>query len=60
VRGGLQHPLVAADDRQKRAELFLRLLQAAGLTDFSDLQRKLREIFTVKPSKSGSMNWGVG
>jgi hypothetical protein len=31
-----------------------------GWTDFSDLQRKLRGIFTVNPSKSGSMNWAVG
>ena len=39
---------------------FLRLLQAAGWTDFRDLQRKLRGIFTVKPTKSGSMSWVVG
>ncbi len=36
---------------------FLRLLQAAGWTD---LQRKLRGIFTFNPSNSGSMNWVVG
>jgi len=40
--------------------LFLRLLQAASLTDFTDLQRKLRGIFTVHSTKSGSMNWVVG
>ena len=40
--------------------LFLRLLEAAGLTDFTDLQRKLRGIFTVNPNKSGFMNWVVG
>jgi hypothetical protein len=34
--------------------LFLRLLQAAGLTD---LQRKLRAIFTINPINSASMNW---
>jgi IS5 family transposase len=45
---------------KKGLSLFLRLLQAAGWTDFSDLQRKLRGIFAVKPSKSGSMNWAVG
>jgi IS5 family transposase len=45
---------------KKGLSLFLRLLQAAGLTDFTDLQRKLREIFSVNPNKSGSMNWVVG
>ena len=42
---------------KKGLGLFLRLLQAAGWTD---LQRKLRGIFTVNPSNSGSMNWVVG
>jgi hypothetical protein len=42
---------------KKGLGLFLRLLQAAGLTD---LQRKLRGIFTVNPSNSASMNWVVG
>ena len=37
--------------------LFLRLLEAAGLTD---LQRKLRGIFSVNSINSGSMNWVVG
>jgi hypothetical protein len=60
VRGGLKHSLVAADDRQKRAGPFLRLLQAAGLTDFNDLQRKLRGFFNVNPNKPGFMNWVVG
>jgi IS5 family transposase len=45
---------------KKGLGLFLRLLQAAGWTDFSDLQRKLRGIFTVKPINSASMNWVVG
>jgi hypothetical protein len=39
---------------------FLRLLQSAGWTDFRDLQRKLRGIFTVKPTKSWLMNCVVG
>ena len=42
---------------KKGVGLFLRLLRAAGLTDFTDLQRKLRQILSVRPSKSGSMNW---
>jgi hypothetical protein len=42
---------------KKGLGLFLRLLQAAGLTD---LQRKLRGIFTVNPSNSGFMNSVVG
>ena len=45
---------------KKGLSLFLRLLQAAGLIDLSDLQRKLRGIFTVNPSNSGSINWAVG
>lgn len=45
---------------KKGLSLFLRLLQAAGLIDFIDLQRKLRGIFTVNPNKSGFMNWVVG
>ena len=45
---------------KKGLSLFLRLLQAAVLTDFTDLQRKLRGIFTVNPNKSGFMNWVVG
>jgi hypothetical protein len=45
---------------KKGLGLFLRLLQAAGWTDFRDLQRKLRGIFTVHSTKSGSMNWVVG
>lgn len=45
---------------KKGLGLFLRLLQAAGLTGFSDLQRKLQGIFTVNPSNSGSINWVVG
>jgi IS5 family transposase len=45
---------------KKGLGLFLRLLQAAGWTDFSDLQRKLRGLFTVHSTKSGSMNWAVG
>ena len=40
--------------------LFLRLLQAAGLTGFTGLLRKLRGIFTLKSINSGSMNWVVG
>ena len=42
---------------KKGLGLFLRLLEAAGLTD---LQRKLRGIFTVNPSNSSSINWAVG
>jgi IS5 family transposase len=42
---------------KKGLSFFLRLLQAAGLTD---LQRKLRGIFTVNSTKSASMNWVVG
>jgi hypothetical protein len=45
---------------KKGLSLFLRLLQAAGWTDFSDLQRKLRGIFTVNPNKSGFMKWVMG
>ena len=45
---------------KKGLSLFLRLLQAAGLTDFTDLQRKLRLILSVNSTKSGSMNWAVG
>jgi len=45
---------------KKGLDLFLRLLQAAGLIDFSDLQRKLRGIFSVKSINSGSMNLVVG
>ena len=45
---------------KKGLSLFLRLLQAAGLTDFTDLQRKLRGIFTVNPNKSGFMKWVMG
>jgi transposase, IS5 family len=45
---------------KKELSLFLRLLQAAGWTDFSNFQRKLRGIFTVKPINSASMNWVVG
>ena len=45
---------------KKGLSLFLRLLQAAGLTDFTDLQRKLRMILSVNSTKSGSMNWTVG
>lgn len=44
----------------KKAELFLRLLQAAGLTNFTDLQRELRGIFTVNPSNSSSRHRVVG
>jgi len=40
--------------------LFLRLLQAAGLTGFTGLLRKLRGTFTVTSINSGSMNWVVG
>ena len=39
---------------KKGIGLFLRLLQAAGLTD---LQRKLRQILTANPTNSVSMNW---
>ena len=46
--------------KKRAGPFFLRLLQAAGLTDFSDLQRKLRGIFTVNSTQSGSMNWVVG
>jgi hypothetical protein len=42
---------------KKEVGLFLRLLQAAGLTDFTDLLRKRREILTVRPTNSSSMNW---
>ncbi len=42
---------------KKGIGLFLRLLQAAGLTD---LQRKLRQILTVNPTNSVSMNWAIG
>ena len=45
---------------KKGLSLFLRLLQVAGLTDFTNLQRKLRLILNVNPSKVGSMNWAVG
>ena len=45
---------------KKGLGLFFRLLQTAGWTDFRDLQRKLRGIFTVNSTKSGSMNWVVG
>ena len=45
---------------KKGLSLFLRLLQAAGLTDFTDFQRKLRLTLNVNPSKVGSMNWAVG
>ena len=45
---------------KKGLGLFLRLLQAAGLTYYTDLQRKLREIFTVNPGNSGFMHWVVG
>ena len=45
---------------KKGLDLFLRLLQAAGLTNFTDLQRKLRGILSVNSIKSGSMNWVVG
>jgi IS5 family transposase len=45
---------------KKGLSLFLRLLQAAGLTDFTDLQRKLRQILSVNPINSASMNWVVG
>jgi IS5 family transposase len=40
----------------KKLSLFLRLLQVAGLTDFTDLQRKLSQILNVNPDKSASMN----
>ena len=36
---------------------FLRLFQAAGLTNFTDLLRKLRQILTIKPTNYSSMNW---
>jgi IS5 family transposase len=42
---------------KKGVGLFLRLLQAVGLTD---LQRKLRQIFTVNPANSASINWVMG
>jgi IS5 family transposase len=45
---------------KKGLSLFLRLFQAAGLTDFTDLQRKLRGTFTVNSINSGSLNWLVG
>ena len=45
---------------KKGLGLFLRLLQAEGWSDFSDLQRKLRQIFSVNPTQSASMNWVVG
>ena len=45
---------------KKGLSLFLRLLQAAGLADFTDFQRKLRLTLNVNPSKVGSMNWTVG
>ena len=45
---------------KKGLTLFLRLLRATGLTDFTDLQRKLRGICTVNPNKSDFMNWVVG
>jgi len=45
---------------KKGLGLFLRLLQAAGWTDFSNFQRKLRGIFTVKSNNSSFMNWVVG
>ncbi len=45
---------------KKGLGLFLRLLQAAGWSDFSDLQRKLRQILSVNPTQSASMNWVVG
>ena len=40
----------------KKGSLFWRVLKAAGLTD---LQRKLRNIFTVNPTSYGSINWVV-
>jgi hypothetical protein len=57
VRCWIQYPVDAAHDYKKRIGLFFRLLQAAGLTD---LQRKLRQILTVDPTNSVSMNWGRG
>jgi hypothetical protein len=42
VRCGLQHTLVAADDRQKGLGLLLCLLQASGLTGMFE---KLAEFF---------------
>jgi hypothetical protein len=45
---------------KKGLSLFLRLLQAVGLTGFTGLLRKLRGTFTVTSINSGSMNWAVG
>ena len=68
MRGGLQHSLVAADDRQKRAEPFFAAVAGSGLDRFGaqitrNLHRKtdqlrLNEISRgLKVDFSGTTNY---